>query len=77
MLVGSDTSTVEVMPPVDGGNQSPVHSYLLVEQGVPMGELHYLEELAADATYQFCYVALPPKLRGLTAGFALRPLALV
>lgn len=76
MLVGSDTSTVEVMPPVDGDNQSPVHSYLLVEQGVPMGELHYLEELAASQTYRFCYIALVPKLRGITAGFALRPVAL-
>ncbi|MFC6155593.1 cyclase family protein [Kribbella jiaozuonensis] len=76
MLIGSDTSTVEVMPPVDGDNQSPVHSYLLVEQGVPMGELHYLEELAASRTYRFCYIALVPKLRGITAGFALRPVAL-
>jgi kynurenine formamidase len=77
MLVGSDTSTVEVMPPVDGDNQSPVHSYLLVQQGVPMAELHHLEDLAADQTYRFCYIALLPKLQGLTAGFALRPIALV
>lgn len=45
MLVGSGTSAVELMPPVDGDNQSPVHAYLLVNQGVPMGELHYLGDL--------------------------------
>ena len=77
MLVGSDTSAVEVMPPVDGDNQAPVHRYLLIDQGVPMGELHHLEELAAARTYRFCYLALTPKLRGTTAGFALRPIAVV
>lgn len=77
VLIGSDTSTVEVMPPADGDNASPVHKYLLVDQGVPMGELHYLEDLAAAGVNRFCYVALTPKLRGLTAGFALRPIAIV
>jgi kynurenine formamidase len=77
VLIGSDTSALEVVPPVDGDAASPVHQYLLVEQGVHMGELHYLEELSADTTFEFCYVALTPKLRGTTAGFALRPIAMV
>lgn len=77
ILVGSDTSTVEVIPPVDGDSAAPVHKYLLVEQGVHMGELHYLEELAAARVYRFCYVALTPKLKGTTAGFALRPIGLI
>ena len=77
ILIGSDTSTLEVLPPVDGDNASPVHKYLLVDQGVHMGELHYLEELASSATYRFCYVALTPKIRGTTGGFALRPIAIV
>jgi kynurenine formamidase len=77
LLVGSDTSTVEVVPSVDGDNESPVHKYLLVDQGVHMGELHYLEKLAAEAVHRFAYLALSPKVRGATAGFALRPIALV
>lgn len=77
ILVASDTSTLEVVPPVDGDNASPVHKYLLVDEGVHMGELHYLEDLAAAGVHRFCYIALTPKVRGTTAGFALRPIALV
>jgi kynurenine formamidase len=77
VIIASDTSTVEVMPAVDGAAAQPVHEYLLVEQGVLMGELHYLEELAARRAYEFCYIALCPKVRGTTAGFALRPVALL
>lgn len=76
-FVGSDTSMVEVFPAVDGESWHPVHEYLLVEQGVHMGELHYLEELAAVGVTSFCYIALVPKLRGITGGFAMRPIALV
>jgi len=77
LLIASDTTTVEVMPPVDGDNASPVHKYLLVDQGVHMGELHNLEEVAAAGVHRFCYIALTPKVRGTTAGFALRPIAVV
>ena len=77
ILVGSDTSSVEVSPAVDGGHFSPVHHYLLVEQGVHMGELHNLEALAAERIHRFCYVALSPKVRGTTGGFAMRPIAVI
>jgi kynurenine formamidase len=77
MVIASDTSTVEVIPAADGTAAQPVHEYLLVEQGVYLGELHYLEELAARRAYEFCYIALCPKVRGTTAGFALRPVALL
>lgn len=76
MVVGSDTSMVEVFPAVDGDTWHPVHEYLLVEQGVHMAELHRLEELSRDRVYEFCYLALVPKLRGTTAGFAMRPVAI-
>lgn len=77
MVVGGDTSTLEVVPPVDGEpSPSPVHEYLLIEQGVHMGELHNLEELAGDRAYEFTYIALVPPVRGATAGFALRPIAI-
>jgi kynurenine formamidase len=77
IFIASDTSTVEVIPPVDTDNASPVHKYLLVDQGVHMGELFYLEELAAEKAYRFCFIALAPKVVGTTAGFAMRPVAIV
>ena len=77
ILVGGDTSMLEVFPAVDGDSWHPVHEYLLVEQGVHIGELHFLEQLAAGRTSEFCYVALLPKLRGITGGFAMRPIAMV
>jgi kynurenine formamidase len=76
IVVGSDNSTLEVVPAVDGDSASPVHVYLLVDQGVHMGELHNLEGLATDSVYEFTYIALCPPVRGTTAGFALRPIAI-
>lgn len=77
ILIASDTATVECVPAVDGSNFHPVHQYALVEQGVHLGELHNLEALAHDAVYQFTYISLAPKVRGTTAGFAMRPIAIV
>jgi len=77
VIIASDTSTVEVIPAVDGAAAQPVHEYRLVNQGVYMGELHFLEDLAARGVHEFCYIALCPKVRGTTAGFALRPIALL
>jgi kynurenine formamidase len=54
----------------------PVHRYLLIERGVPIGEYHYMEELARDRVYEFTYICLTNKIRGTTAGFALRPIAI-
>lgn len=77
MMIGSDNSAVEVYPPADGDCLAPVHKYLLIEQGVHIGELHHLEELAAAGAPRFCYIALVPKVAGATAGFAMRPVAVV
>jgi kynurenine formamidase len=73
ILVGSDTSGYE--GPAPPGSKS-VHEYLLVEQGVHLGELHNLEGLSRDKAYTFCYVALTNRVKGATAGFALRPIAI-
>jgi kynurenine formamidase len=77
LMIASDNSVVEVYPPVDGDCLAPVHKYLLVEQGVHMGELHNLEELVQVGQTRFCYVALAPKVAGTTAGFAMRPVAVI
>jgi kynurenine formamidase len=82
MMLASDTSGLEVLPPrpqdsaAVGGSFNPVHVYLLVQQGVHIGEFHNLEKLAADRIYEFAYVATTNAIRGSVAGTALRPLAL-
>lgn len=77
MLIGSDTSGLEVAPAPEGSPTFiPVHNYLLVEQGVHIAEFHYLEDLARDKVYEFCYIATVNKIAGTTAGFTLRPLAI-
>jgi kynurenine formamidase len=77
IMVGSDTSGYEVNPaPNSPETIIPVHRYLLVEQGVHLGELHNLEGLSQARAYTFCYIAAVNKIKGAAAGFALRPLAL-
>ncbi len=77
IIVGSDTSGLERQPaPDDAASFMPVHDYLLIEQGVHIAEFHNLEQLARDNAYTFCYVALVNKIKGATAGFSMRPIAL-
>ncbi|MCH2212022.1 MAG: cyclase family protein [Fuerstiella sp.] len=84
MMIGSDTSGLEYWPRAENadahrkehGSFMPVHNYLLIEQGVHIAEFHYLEELAATKTWEFCYICTTAKIRGTTAGFALRPIAM-
>jgi kynurenine formamidase len=79
ILIGSDTSGLEHWPdPKDmkKGPFIPVHHYLLIKQGVHIGEFHFLEDLAKDKVYEFCYVCMTNKIIGTTAGFTLRPIAL-
>jgi kynurenine formamidase len=78
ILVGSDTSGLEYAPgPMDKAEGFiPVHVYLLIEQGVHIGEFHNLEGLAKDRAYEFCYVCMTNKIRGAAAGTALRPIAI-
>jgi len=54
----------------------PVHNYLLIQQGVHIGEFHNLEGLAKDKIYEFCYLCSPNKIKGTAAGFALKPIAI-
>jgi kynurenine formamidase len=77
MMVGSDTSGYEVNPsPGTPGSGIPVHRYLLVDQGVHIGEFHNLEGLSQARAYTFCYIAGTAKIKGTAAGFALRPIAI-
>src|SRR5262249_13323672 len=69
ILIGADTSGLEWWPPKgETVPFIPVHNYLLIEQGVHIGEFHFLEDLAKDGVYEFCYVCSTNKIRGTTAG---------
>ena len=77
VMVGSDTSGYEVNPPTGSpGTGIPVHRYLLVDQGVHLGEFHNLEGLSQARAYMFCYIATVNKIKGAAAGFTLRPIAI-
>jgi kynurenine formamidase len=77
VLIGSDTSGLECTGKCwKPGQFYPVHAYLLVEQGVYIGEFHNLEELARDRVYEFLYMNATSKIRGVTAGFTMRPSAI-
>jgi hypothetical protein len=54
----------------------PVHNYLLIQQGVHIGEFHNLEELARDQVHEFCYICTTAKIKGTASGFVLRPIGI-
>jgi kynurenine formamidase len=77
VLIGADTSGTEVgQDPTLPGAAIPVHEYLLIDQGVHIGEFHYLEDLARNKVYRFTYVAMTNRLKGAVAGTAMRPIAI-
>jgi len=77
VFIGADTSGVEVgKDPAQPGVAIPVHVYLLIQQGVHIGEFHYLEDLARNKVFRFTYVAMTNRLKGTVAGTAMRPIAI-
>ena len=75
MMIGVDNLSFEAIPSEAADNYVPVHTYLLAEQGAPIMELVYLEELARDRVYEFAFLGGSLKLRGADAG-PIRPLAM-
>jgi kynurenine formamidase len=77
VMIGADTSGLELgADPDTPGRTIPVHEYLLVEQGVHIGEFHNLEELARNKVYRFIYMAATNRIKGAVAGTAMRPIAI-
>jgi kynurenine formamidase len=74
-LAGSDTIAFEVIRPEIGHSCLPVHSHLLVEAGIPIVEMLYLDELAAEERWEFLLLLLPLRIAGGT-GSPVRPIAL-
>ena len=81
-VVGNDTLTFEVRPPLSGTPGTPafevfpVHMILIPDNGINIIENYFLEELAAAEEYEFVLVVPPIKIRGGT-GSALRSFAMV
>jgi len=80
-VVGDDTLTFEVRPPiVNPGTPAfevfPVHMLLIADNGINIIENYFLEEIAAAKEYEFVLVVPPLRIRGGT-GSALRSFALV
>jgi kynurenine formamidase len=79
VAVGSDTETFEVQPAPDPGspaNPQPVHTLLLIENGIYLFESVYLEEISREKVHEFLFLALPLKIEG-TTGSMLDPLAVI
>ena len=74
MVVGADNLSFESFPSELATDYVPVHTYLLAEQGAPIIELAFLEELARDKVYTFAFIGGSLKLRGADAA-PIRPIA--
>lgn len=79
VATGTDTETYEVQPAPDPGppgNPQPVHTLLLINNGIYLMESLDLEQLARERIYEFLFVALPVKIRGAT-GSMVDPVAVI
>ncbi len=75
MIVGADNLSLEAFPSELETDYVPVHTYLLAEQGTPIIELAYLEDLSRDKVYEFAFIGGSLKLRGADAA-PIRPIAI-
>jgi kynurenine formamidase len=75
MVVGADNLSFESFPSELDTDYVPVHTYLLAEQGAPIIELVFLEELSRDQVYEFAFIGGSLKLRGADAA-PIRPIAI-
>ncbi len=75
MLIGLDNLSFEASPSEFEDNYRPLHTYLLAQQGTPILELVYLEELSTDGVYEFAFIGGSLKFRGSDAA-PIRPIAI-
>lgn len=74
LAVGSDTSAFEVMP--NENITLEVHMILIAQNGIPIIENLFLEDLSKINGYEFMFISIPIKFVGAT-GSPIRPLALI
>ncbi len=75
MIVGADNLSFEAFPSELEDDYVPLHTYLLAQQGAPIIELIYLEDLSKDKVYEFAFIGGSLKLRGADAA-PIRPIAI-
>ena len=76
VLVGCDTENLEVIPSESTERFLPVHVELMVERGIYIAELLYLEQIAAAGVGAFLFICLPLRIRG-ASGSMVRAIGLV
>lgn len=76
VVLGTDNPNFEQNPSPDPEMPRVVHPFLLIERGIPIMELVYLEDLARENVHSFALVVSPLKIKGGTASMV-RPLALI
>jgi kynurenine formamidase len=74
MMIAADNCCVEVRPSVPG-TSLPIHSMMLIQNGIHLLENLKLEKLAAARAYEFAFVMQPLKLKGAT-GSNVAPVAI-
>ena len=74
MLVGADTTPVEISPNPDARINLPVHQIMLAVHGIHLLENLKLDELAARGIQEFAFMLQPLKLQGAT-GSTVAPVA--
>lgn len=75
-VVGADTTGVEAIPFADPNLMYEAHQHLLTRYGCYIIENLDTSELAADRTYEFCFILTPHTAKGATAAHV-APAALV
>jgi len=73
MLVAADNCCVEVRPS-EAPHSLPIHSMLLIQNGIYLLENLVLDELAAAGAHEFAFIVQPLKIKGAT-GSAIAPIA--
>lgn len=74
ILVGADTSPVEVRPNPDSAISLPVHQIMLAVNGIHLLESMKLDDLAVSGTDEFALIVQPLKIQGAT-GSTVAPIA--
>lgn len=75
IMIGADTLTFEQTPTADPLNLLPAHTYLLVEAGVVILEMAFLDELVEEGIQEFDFFGACIKLRGAPMRPVAMPLA--
>jgi kynurenine formamidase len=76
VAIGADTCAVDVLPGEPGVRPYGLHPRIINQQGGYLIEYLDLEELAAERTYEFLFVASPLRISG-AAGSPVNPVAIL